>query len=116
MSATGEPTLAEMEFEPIDGLDEANLDESREELANTVRFAITILGKSKPELMEMVKAISTDTGADSVGLMLRELGEAIGNLEAMLDIVGTARLRVASAAANVFPEAAAAVDEAGSPR
>jgi hypothetical protein len=114
MSATDEPSLAEMEFEPIDGLEEVDLDESQEGLAKMLRLAITLLGKSKPELIEIVKAMSNETGDGLVGLMLREMGEATSNLEAMLDCVGTARLRVASAAANVFPETAAAVDEPGS--
>jgi hypothetical protein len=113
MSATGEPSLAELNFEPIDGLDEVDFDESREGLAKIMRFAITLLGKSKPELIEIVRAMSKDTGEDAVGLILRELGEATAELEAMLDFVGTARLRIASAAANVFPELAAAIDEAG---
>jgi hypothetical protein len=102
-----------MEFEPIDGLEEVDLDESQEGLAKMLRLAITLLGKSKPELIEIVKAMSNDTGEGLVGLMLREMGEATANLEAMLDCVGTARLRVASAATNVFPEMAAAIDEPG---
>jgi hypothetical protein len=114
MSATGEPSLAEMEFEPIDGLDEGDLFQSQEGLAKMLPLAITLMGKSKPELIEMVEAMSNDTGEGPVGLMLREMGEAIANLEAMLDLIGTARLRVASAVANVFPEMAAALDESGS--
>jgi hypothetical protein len=110
MRTTGEPSLAEMEFEPNDGLDEVDLYESQEELAKMLPLAITLLGKSKPELIAMVKAMSDN----SVGLMLGEMGEAIANLEAMLDLIGTARLRVASAAANVFPEMAEALDESGS--
>jgi hypothetical protein len=113
MRETGEPSLAEMEFEPFDGLDEMGLGERGEAFAKIMELVITVLGKSKPELIELVSAMAKDAGESLVGLMLKEMGEATADLETMLDLVGAARLRVASAAANVFPEMAAALEGAG---
>jgi hypothetical protein len=59
-------------------------------------------------MIDMVRAMREDKSeGNSVSVMLRELGEGKSKLEAMLEFVTAAQLRVASAAANVYPEAIA---------
>jgi hypothetical protein len=109
--------LAEVSFEPIAGLDGANHETNLQRVTEVTRLAIGLLGKSKPELIEMVDAMSKEPGG-MVSSMLKGIGDGKEKLEAMLEFVTAARLRVSSAAATVYPETPTgpAVDEAGSPR
>jgi hypothetical protein len=67
------------------------------------RLAIGLLTESKQELIETVEAMSREPGG-LVNAMLRGLGDGKEKLEAMLEFVTAAQLRVASAVATVYPE------------
>jgi hypothetical protein len=110
--------LADIKFEPIAGLVGADHEENLEQVTRITRAALDLLGKSKQEMIDMVRAMRKDkSDGSSVSIMLRELGAGKTKLEAMLEFVTAAQLRVASAAAVVYPEASqSAIDEAARPR
>jgi hypothetical protein len=103
MTACTYKELAEVSFEPIAGLDGFDHEANLQRVTEVTRLAIDLLGKSKPELIEMVEAMSKEPGG-LVGTMLRGVGDGKEKLEAMLEFVTAAHLRVASAVATVYPE------------
>jgi hypothetical protein len=115
MSSCTYKELAEVKFEPIAELDGADREANLQRVTEVTRLALELLGKSKPELIEMVETMAKEPGG-LVGTMLKGIGDGKEKLEAMLEFVTAAQLRVASAAATVYPEKVPAVDEAGSPR
>jgi hypothetical protein len=115
MTACTYKELAEVSFEPIAGLDGADHEPNLQRVTQVTRLAISLLGDSKQELIQMVEAMSKEPGG-LVNAMLQGLGDGKEKLEAMLEFVTAAKWRVASAVATVYPEPPSAVDEAGSPR
>jgi hypothetical protein len=115
MTACTYKGLAQVSFEPIAALDGFDHEANPQQVVEVTRLAIDLLGKSKPEMIEMIEAMSKEPGG-LVGTMLKGIGDGKEKLEAMLEFVTAAQQRAASAAAMVYPEAPSAVDEAGSPR
>jgi hypothetical protein len=115
MTACTYKELAEVSFEPIAGLDGADHEPNLQRVTEVTRLAIGLLTESKQELIQTVEAMSKEPGG-LVNAMLQGLGDGKEKLEAMLEFVTAAQLRVASAVATVYPEPPSAVDEAGSPR
>jgi hypothetical protein len=117
MTACTYQGLAEVTFEPISGLDDADHEANLRRVTEVTRLAIDLLGKSKQELIEMVEAMSNEPGG-LVGTMLKGIADGKEKLEAMLKFVTAAQLRIASGRRPSIPrrQKRPAVDEAGSPR
>jgi hypothetical protein len=95
--------LADITFEPIAGLEGADHEGNMRRAVEVTRLSIDLLGKSKQELIEMIEAMVKEPGGLGV-TMLQGIGDGKEKLEAMLEFVTAAQLRVASAAAAVYPE------------
>jgi hypothetical protein len=68
------------------------------------RFAIGLLGKTKAELIESVRAMDKDEDEDVHSMSFLEyLTDARGKLEAILSFVNAVEIRFASAIATVYP-------------
>jgi hypothetical protein len=107
---------AKIEFGPIAEFIGADHEPSIERAVEVTRFAIDLLCKSKPELVEFIKAMYREPD-DLVSAMLEGFRDGKGKLEAMLECVTAAQHRVWSAAATAcFKPPCPPVDEAGSPR
>jgi hypothetical protein len=106
MSACTHKELSEITFKPVSGLDGANHEEKLARVASVARIAIGLLGKSKEELIEFIRATADeDRSEESIAAtVLIEIDDGLKKLEAITGFVTAARWRVASAAAVVYPE------------
>jgi hypothetical protein len=105
-----ESTLCEMEWEAGAPPDGATVEERLKALAKSMSFALALLGKSKDDLIAVVEAMVEEGGRPAVLALMRELDTDAADLDALLELVNTARFRLSSAVANVYPEG---MDEAG---
>ena len=67
-------------------------------------FALVVLGRSKDEMIDVVEAIVDEGGLPALRDLSQELDTGAVELDALLDLVNTARFRLSSAVANVYPD------------
>jgi hypothetical protein len=82
-------------------------------MATSMRLAISLLGRSKDDLIAVGEAMVEEGGRPAVLALMKELDGGATELDALLKPANAARFRLSSAVANVYPDG---MDEAGSPR
>jgi hypothetical protein len=102
-----------MEWEPGTPPDGAAVEERLKGIAKSMPLAISLLGRSKDDLIAVVEAMVAEGGRPAVLALMKELDAGAADLDALLELANAARFRLSSAAANVYPDG---VDEAGRPR
>jgi hypothetical protein len=110
--ATGAPVLAEMEWEPDTVVDGAAVEERLKGIAKSMPFALSLLGRSKEELIAVGEAMVEEGGRAALLALMKELDAGAADLDALLELANAARARLSSAVANVYPDG---MDEAGGP-
>ena len=93
--------LADVTFDPIDGLESADHEANFQKVLEVARIAVDLLGKTKPELIEFVEATSKK---GLLGAMFEGVRDGKEKLEVMLEFVTAAQLRVAAATAVIYPK------------
>jgi hypothetical protein len=97
--------IAEIKFEPVPELEGIDHEAKLSRVACAARIAIGLLGKSKESLIEFIRNSDKDKSEESIAAtILVELDDGLKKLGVITDFVIAARLRIASAAAVVYPE------------
>jgi hypothetical protein len=105
MSACTHKELSEIAFKPVSELDDMNHERKLAHVASVARIAIGLLGMSKEELIEFIRATADeDRSEESIAVaVLTQLDDGLKKLAALTGFITAARWRVASAAAVVYP-------------
>ncbi len=103
-ATTGEPLLAELEWEPENPPDGADVEERLKRITTSLPLTTVLLGRSKPELIAVVEAMVEDGGRSAVLALMRELDARAADLDGLLELANSARYRLSSAVANVYPD------------
>jgi hypothetical protein len=101
--ATGEPLLAELEWEPDITLDGAGTQGRLKGIAKAMPFAIALLGRSKPELIAVVEAMVEEGGRPALVALIKELDAGAAELDALLELANAARFRKPTIASSTAP-------------
>jgi hypothetical protein len=107
----GEP-LREMEWDAGTPPDGAAVEERLKGIAKSMPFAISLLGRSKDDLIAVVEEMVAEGGRPAVLALMKELDTGAADLDALLELLNAARFRFSSAVASVYPDG---IDEGGRP-
>jgi hypothetical protein len=97
-------TLAELQWQQSAVIDGAAVEAKLQRVSKVMSFALVLLARSKPELIDVVEGMVDEGGLRALRDLNQELDTGAVELDELLELVNTARFRCSSAVANLYPD------------